>query len=231
MPRVDPRRARRVTGVGGVRVGSQASRLQVLPSVRKPLKVGEAAIVRRDLLKENSQWFTVHRRGVRRPWIGADPLEARAVSEFAVKGYLHERVVYRWLTSNGFVPGADFDFQSSQDGGRQDIGGIVVDFLFPTMKIALGVDGPTHQALLQARKDEEQKQLLAEMGYWSIAIDIALIQNEALFNIEMNRIFQGRGAYNNIDMSPELNAELDAMEMTDSMDDIERALIRLEQVY
>jgi hypothetical protein len=231
MPQADPRRARRFTATGGVRIGSEAERLRVLPSERRPLAVREAEAIRKDLFQPDPAWFVIHRRGVRRPWVGADPMEARAVSEFAVKGYLHERICYRWFTSSGFVPGVDFDFQSSQDGGRQDIGGLVVDFLFEQMRIAFGVDGPQHQALLQARKDEEQRQLLAEMGYWSISIPIEVIQNEAVFDRTMREIFLDRAGYNNFDRSPDLTRELEEMEITDSIGDVEAALIRLEQIY
>jgi hypothetical protein len=231
MPQADPRRSRRFTATGGVRIGSEQQRLQILPSERRPLAVREAEAIRRDLFEPDPAWFVTHRRGVRRPWVGADPMEARAVSETSVKGYLHERIVYRWLTSNGFVPGADFDFQSSQDGGRQDIGGIVVDFLFPQMRIAFGVDGPQHNALIQARKDEEQRQLLAELGYWSISIPISVIQNANEFERQMRDIFLDRSGYNSFDRSPDLERELEEMEITESIGDLEAAIIRLEQIY
>ena len=231
MPQVDPRRGRRFTGEGGIRLQSEGTRIQVDPGLNKPLYVRESEMIRRDLLRSDPQWFVVHRRGVRRPWVGADPMEARAVSEYAVRGYLHERIVYRWLTSNGFAPGVDFDFQSSQDGGRQEIGGIVVDFLFPQMRIALGVDGPQHDELIQARKDEEQKNLLAELGYWSISIDIYTIQNPVLFEETMRAIFQDRAGYNSFDRSPELEQELEYLDIEYGLSEVQAALIRLEQVY
>jgi hypothetical protein len=108
---------------------------------------------------------------------------------------------------------------------------VVVRILFEQMRIAFGVDGPQHQALLQARKDEEQRQLLAEMGYWSISIPIEVIQNEAVFDRTMREIFLDRAGYNNFDRSPDLTRELEEMEITDSIGDVEAALIRLEQIY
>lgn len=124
--------------------------------------------------------------------VGTDPLEARAVSETSVRGYLNERVVYKWLTVNNFRPGADFDYQSSREGGRLELGGMVVDFLFPYMKIALNVQGPGHEGNLRHRKDLEQAQTLAEMGFTPVEVTTGTIASQPDFDIYMRRIFLDR---------------------------------------
>lgn len=52
-----------------------------------------------------------------------------------------ELVVFRALQRLGLRPGVDFSFQSSQFGGRVDKGGLVVDFLFTDIPLAIGVNG------------------------------------------------------------------------------------------
>ena len=48
-----------------------------------------------------------------------------------VNGTLPERILYLALIRvMHFSPNADFDFQSSQEGGRLELGGLVADFLF-----------------------------------------------------------------------------------------------------
>jgi len=77
-------------------------------------------------------WFTLHKRGPRRSRVGEDPLEARAVPHDYIKGTLPERIVYYYLVNYmKFQAGVDFDFQSSMEGGRIELGGMVVDFLVP----------------------------------------------------------------------------------------------------
>jgi hypothetical protein len=139
--------------------------------------------MREVLLREDPDWYILHRRGVRRPWVGTDPLEARAVSEAAVRGYLHERVCYKWFTGVAlFKPGADFDFQSSQLGGRLELGGMVVDFLFPYLRIAFSLLGPQHLEPQRKAKDVEQAQLLRDMGYFPVSVTTALVRDEYMFN-------------------------------------------------
>lgn len=152
-------------------------------------------LLRGDLISPELSDFILHRRGLRRGRVGVDPKEQRAVSENEVRGYLHERIVYKYLVeAMGFVPDVDFDFQSSQLGGRLEMGGLVVDFLFPLLKIVLQVQGPTHYEFRRGRKDEEQRMILEDMGYAVHDIDIAaIIANEYLFEDEMRRIFGLRG--------------------------------------
>jgi hypothetical protein len=72
-----------------------------------------------------------------------------------------------------FMPDADFDFQSSLQGGRLEFGGIVADFLFPEQRIIVNVQGPTHDRFWVGAKDKEQRGIFEELGYtyWEITDD------------------------------------------------------------
>ena len=78
---------------------------------------------------------------------------------------------------------------SSLQGGRLQLGGLVVDFLFEIMKIALNVQGPTHKGYLRGRKDEEQRNILDSMGYTVYELWEDTIYNEYKLDDEMRRIF------------------------------------------
>lgn len=135
-------------------------------------------------------WFVTHRRGVKRPRVGEDQLEARAVSADRVRGTLPERIVYQYLASRlRFAPGIDFDFQSSLQGGRMELGGIVADFLFELLRIVIQVQGPTHDTFLRQRKDEEQISALSDMGYRVFELDDETIYNEYKLEEWMRRTF------------------------------------------
>jgi len=98
--------------------------------------------------------------------VGEDPLEARAVPHGLVRGTLPERILYKALVDLlHFVPGFDFDHQTSLQGGRMELGGIVADFLFQYLKIAIQVQGPTHTEYFRTVKDAEQQGALNELGY------------------------------------------------------------------
>ena len=161
-------------------------------------------------MRPEAWWFIKHRRGIRRPNVGLDPREARAVSKASVPGTLPERIVYKYLvTKRRYSPSADFDFQSSLQGGRLELGGIVADFLFRYMRIILQVQGPTHQGYLRTAKDNEQRDALEQMGYRVFDIEDKVIFNEFRFEQVMDQIFRGgltgRGAnygYETLDVDP-----------------------------
>jgi very-short-patch-repair endonuclease len=142
--------------------------------------VERASVVQKEWLQEDPWWFVEHRRGIRRPLVGEDPLEARAVSKEAVAGYLQERIFYKALVMRRLSPGIDFTFQTSRQGGRMELGGIVVDFLFPIKRLAVNIEGPTHKQYLRSRKDEEQTQALKEMGYEQIFIPLPTVESAYL---------------------------------------------------
>lgn len=91
-------------------------------------------------------------------------LEARA--EPGVRGSLEERIVHKALTDRGFIPGIDFDFQSSMSGGRQELGGLVADFVFPLPRAILQIQSVWHTMTLELeRRDEDQAAMLQAQGF------------------------------------------------------------------
>lgn len=181
---------RRIRGGGGRRI--------IIPQAEdRPLRLHRRDLVRREFLREDPHWWTLHRRGPKRTDVGADPLEERAVSKEQVHGTLPERIMYLALIRvMHFVPNADFDFQSGLEGGRIELGGIVADFLFPNLKIIINPLGPTHDHFLQSQKDKEQRGILEEMGYtyWEVEDDI--VYNEFSLEDWLRRHFglaSGRG--------------------------------------
>jgi hypothetical protein len=152
-----------------------------IPKVRdRPLKLTKRDVLKPvEMGKESPWWFVGHRRGPLRPWAGNDPLEARAVPETRVRGTLPERIMLKALIElMHFSWNADFTFQSSLQGGRLELGGVVADFVFPHMKVIIRVQGPTHGTFIRKKKDDEQLGILEEMGYVVWDIDTETILNE-----------------------------------------------------
>jgi hypothetical protein len=185
---------RRTFDRGFVRPHSRTNRLKMEANPYRPFKLGSRFRIRRELLRINPWWWVTHRRGIFRPKVGQDPLEARAVPKELVKGTLPERIVFKHSVQDlRMIPNVDFDFQSSLDGGRLEMGGIVVDFIYKFHHIAIQVQGPTHNALARFRKDEEQRLILEQMGYSVIYLDMALIYDQPLFEDTMRQIFLRQG--------------------------------------
>lgn len=168
------------------------SNTQIVPLVReriripqppeRPIDIHTKDLIRKEYTKVEPWWFILHRKGIRRPQVGEDPLERRAVPKTVVRGTLPERILYNTLVEQmHMTDGIDFDFQSSQDGGRVELGGIVADFLFPIFRFIIQVQGPTHTDFLRHAKDEEQKSTLREMGYDVFEITDTDIYNEAKY--------------------------------------------------
>ena len=110
--------------------------------------------------------FTLRRRGLRRPTI--DLLQQqieRYKQEQGVEGSIPEMLVHRELTRRKVA----FDFQSSQMGGRLQLGGAVVDFLFEDRKLCLRVMGKYWHSPFDRMghgvNDEEQRLMLIGRGY------------------------------------------------------------------
>ncbi len=185
------------------------TRIRIAQPVERPLALRSKDLIRKDLLRSNKWWGVTHRRGPRRPKLGGDPREARAISKDDVKGTLPERIVYKYLTHNLHLRSDyDFDFQSSQSGGRLELGGIVADFMFPILKIIIQVQGPTHTGYLRSRKDEEQRGILESMGYRVFDIEEMVCYNEARLEDWMRRVFSlslgngsGGGYYHSVGTS------------------------------
>ena len=156
----------------------QQERIKIPQPQYRPLRMERRDVIMRGLLKESPDWWTLHRRGVGgRTQVGPDQEEARAVSKSVIKGTLPERIIYAELIKRGYVPGIDFDFQSSAEGGRNELGGMVVDFLFEFLRIALRVQGPTHDQHIRIAKDREQESILMSMGFHVLDVDTDVIAN------------------------------------------------------
>jgi very-short-patch-repair endonuclease len=165
-------------------------RIKMPQIIKRPARFQTRSLIRREELRKDPYWYTLHRRGPRRTWIGEDPLEARAVSHNLVRGTLPERIVWKYLVQNmRFVPDSDFDFQSSLQGGRVDTGGIVADFLFKIMMIVIQVQGPTHLEFRRIQKDNEQRLALEEMGYQVYELWEADIYDEERLDRWMKQTF------------------------------------------
>lgn len=87
-------------------------------------------------------------------------------------GTLPEYVAFRWLEHKGLVSYEDFQFQSSSMGGRQMLGGAVVDFDFPAYRLAWRIQGEKWHVGDPAKEasDELQKLALTMHGYTVIDV-------------------------------------------------------------
>lgn len=170
------RRKYQSTRIRKLRPGGE-ERIRIPQPEFRPVRIS-SPIIDKEKMRPEPWWFQLHRRGLHRPWVGTDPDENRAVSEWKVHGTLLERIEWRYLVERmDFNAAIDFNFQSSLLGGRLELGGIVADFLFPYMKIVLNVQGPTHKLFLRGEKDKEQRGILEEMGFTVFNIDEATIRN------------------------------------------------------
>jgi len=172
----------------------RSMRIRIPQPPDRPLRLRTRNLVRKEFVSPDEPWFVLHRRGPKRQRIGIDPLEARAVSKEQVRGTLPERILYlAFVRVLHFVPDADFDFQSSLQGGRLELGGIVADFMFEWMRIIVQVQGPTHGEFLRGRKDEEQRGTLEEMGFKVLEVTDTLIYDEYRLEDWLRRNFGLRG--------------------------------------
>ena len=119
-----------------------------------------------------------------RPWryrTKADPnllLEARA--QQGIRGSVQERIFYKALVDRGFIPDTDFTFQSSQLGGRLELGGLVADFLFEVPRVIVQVQSSWHTMTLEHKmRDADQLMLLRHMGYTVLEIWPHTIEDQA----------------------------------------------------
>jgi very-short-patch-repair endonuclease len=143
---------------------SKAERVRIPQPLDRPFGMKGRSAVDRAWLRGEGVGILVHKKGERRIKVEGDPREARAIPASQVRGSLPERMVYLSLIKDFHLDG-QFDFQSSQLGGRMELGGMVADFWFEGMKIVIQVQGVTHKGYLRGRKDEEQDSILAGMGY------------------------------------------------------------------
>ena len=104
----------------------------------------------------------LHRRSSLGAPLDLGELEARAVSHDKVRGSVQERIVYKELEKRG-IP---FDFQSSVDGGRLQLGGMVADFILLDRPVVIRVQGSTWHATFRGeQRDQAQKAYIEGLGY------------------------------------------------------------------
>ncbi len=172
----------------------KTSKRITMPQIpNRPLRFQIRSLLRHEFIEpKNPWWMVVHRRGLHQDRVGQNQLEARAIPKGQIKGYVDERILYATLVNLfHFVPGVDFDYQSSLEGGRMEMGGLVADFLFRNMRIVLNPLGPQHYEYRNTKKDEEQIQILAEMGYTCYMFDQSVILDEYKLEEYLRRIFGG----------------------------------------
>ncbi len=131
------------------------------PTKWKPLSFPKADFLK--LVALRTRHGPIYRRGgadVYRPVIGETELEQRA--ERGIYGSLPERILYKELKRRRI----EFSFQSSMMGGRQQLGGIVADFILPFYKIIIQVQGTIWHVGKDAEAwDTRQRLTLENMGY------------------------------------------------------------------
>jgi hypothetical protein len=169
-------------------------RIRAPRSPYRPIKIG-GDVIKRGTINRQPDRFTIHKRGIHRPELITDPREMYAVPKWQVYGSLPERIMYRQLIEIcHLVPEIDFDFQSALDGGRAELGGIIVDFMFYNMKVVIQVEGAQHKDFITQKKDIEQQGILESMGYTVFKIgedkvyDIFYLDNwlRKIFNLSMS---------------------------------------------
>lgn len=91
-----------------------------------------------------------------------------------------EWAVYKALIQLGYEPDKDFTYQSAIAGGRMDYGGAVLDFVIPSLSLAINVQSVYfHYADPSARRrDALIKAMVEGMGLKLIYID----EEDALAN-------------------------------------------------
>lgn len=158
---------------------AQQIRIRIGQPPDRPIRVHPRDAVKwEEAIAPSPYWWVMHRRGPKRPRVGLDYQESRAVSRGLIRGSLYERIFYRKLNQRRLYEPADFTFQSSMDGGRMELGGMVVDFLFEYWRLAVRVHSYTHQAFMQAKRDEEQAGILNSFGFEVLDLWDKTILNE-----------------------------------------------------
>lgn len=100
-------------------------------------------------------------------------METKYQAWFSVHaGTYPEFLAFDWLERQGLEWEEDFYFQSSRLGGRQLWGGAVVDFDFPTERLAWRIQGEYFHIGNPAKEasDAMQKMALANIGYTCVDI-------------------------------------------------------------
>ena len=144
-----------------------------MPSLQFPVRWRPLKFSRADyfkLAKLRKRHGPIYREGSRatyRPIIGVNPQEQRAVPISEIYGSLPERILYKELVRRR-IP---FSFQSSSMGGRQQFGGIVVDFILLDRMTIIEVEGLTwHTGIVADVRDARRNAILKSKGYMVLTI-------------------------------------------------------------
>ncbi len=159
---------------------------------------------RQHLPKKPESAFVLRRRG---PYTGVlyDPIlqhlpffirglitEARKyIQPGRIEGTLPEQVVFGYLIKAGFMNNVDFNFQSSQMGGRQETGGQVADFILIAFKPqrVIRVQGDFwHSGSQREAKDLISKMALTARGFIVFDLFEHDIYNEYTLKDRMSEI-------------------------------------------
>jgi len=100
-----------------------------------------------------------------------------------------ERICLSWLDKRGIT---DYEFQSSQMGGRFELGGAIVDFLFSERALAWRVQGDYfHQGVEKEGTDAIQRELLESQGWTVIDIYGSDLDTPERINNTLTRALRG----------------------------------------
>ncbi len=146
-------------------------------SLIQRVPVGYEGLLKMEAIRPDSP-IIVHRRGLKMANYNArDPREQWAVPRSEVTGTLPERIMYKSLQERHLIPSV-FTFQSTTIGGRLELGGMVADFLSNIPPMVIRIQGSYWHGefdrqtgdlmsgdIVQGRKDDEQGQILTNMGY------------------------------------------------------------------
>ena len=101
-----------------------------------------------------------------------------------------EQIVYDWLVKHKIT---DFEFQSSLMGGRFELGGAIVDFLFPERSLAWRVHGDYwHKQMSQQASDVVQREILESQGWTVVDIWGSALDTPAKVNDTLMKALQGQ---------------------------------------
>ena len=100
-----------------------------------------------------------------------------------------ERIVIAWLDKRGIV---DYTFQSSIMGGRFELGGAVIDFLFYQRLLAWRVQGDYfHKQITKQATDSVQRELLESQGWTVVDIYGSDLETPAEVNSTLEKALLG----------------------------------------
>ena len=178
--------------------------------------------------KTGDRKLIIHRRGPLRMVVGVEnPQELRAISSGLVAGTLPERIFYKALQQRGMREGIDFTFQSSLQGGRLFLGGMVADFILPQRSLIIRIQGRKwHTGFEQERRDDSQRDILEGMGYHVLDLYDDTIFDEWLFNEWLRRHIDVHPSTGGFLYDPEMGADGDltvtvAQELRDLIEALE----------